>query len=899
MADQSDNLAKYRAKRDFTKTQEPGGVVAPAGGNRFLIQKHAATRLHYDFRLELDGVLKSWAVTRGPSPNADDKRLAVEVEDHPVAYGTFEGTIPAGEYGGGTVMMWDQGTWEPIGDPHDGLKNGDLKFILHGERLHGSWVLARMKPRPQDRGRSNWLLIKHRDEDANGNDAEAWLETTATSIVSNRTMDEIAADGDKVWHSGHAEDSRMDGGPETPAAPAQAKPAHKTAAAKSTKTYKPLKFMTPELATLADAVPEGPNWVHEVKFDGYRTLALIENSAARLLTRSGLDWTPKYQAIANDLKSLGVGQAILDGEIVAVDDRGASSFQKLKNELGAERSKNLQYYVFDLLVLNGENLTRLPLLERKARLKDLLGRQDLHNRVIYSEHFAENADFLPHVCSLEMEGIISKRVDSIYSGKRGDAWLKIKCHKRQEFVIVGFTESTHAGRGFRSLLLGYYDGNELKFAGKVGTGFNGESLADIRKKLDAVKVVPKPFKKLPPDVGTGTWIEPTLVCEVEFTEWTDEGRLRHPSFQGMREDKKARDVHREQEVPVEKAVEAAEAEVAAKPAKAASSKVAGSKPATSKTPASEATAKPDRAVDAGRVDVGGVSVSHPDRVVYPDSGDRKIDLVEYYHAVAPHMLPHVGGRPLSVLRIPQSISDEQFFQRHLPAHGGLHNVDEIEVPIKDRTEHYMAIDDELGLLSLSQWGVIEFHPWQCRIDQTALPDRMIFDLDPDPEAPWQNVIDGASEIRERMRELGLESFLKTTGGKGLHVVVPIERKFTFPTIKAFTRAIADSMAHDDPARYIATMSKAARKGKIFVDYLRNDITATAVSAFSVRARPGATVSTPLAWSELRPGLKPAEFTIHTVPDRLAKMRSDPWSDYFEIKQGMRAEFLQALKIEAK
>ncbi len=883
MDERSDSLAKYREKRDFTKTQEPGGTVAAAGGNRYLIQKHAATRLHYDFRLELDGVLKSWAVTRGPSLNADDKRLAVEVEDHPVDYGHFEGTIPKGEYGGGTVMLWDEGTWEPIGDPHEGLAKGDLKFILHGERLHGSWVLARMRQRPQDHGRNNWLLIKHRDADAFDEDGETWLNENATSVVSNRTMDEIAADGDKVWHSGKAEDSRMDGGPE-PAKPP--KTAAKPKRAKANKAYKPLKFMTPELATLADAVPEGPNWVHEVKFDGYRTLAMIENGEVHLMTRSGLDWTPKYQAIADELQALGVDQAILDGEIVAQNENGASSFQKLKDELGAERSENLQYYVFDLLVLDGETLTRLPLLDRKARLKSLVDAQDLHNRVIYSEHFAENGDFLPRVCSLEMEGIISKRVDSIYAGRRTEAWLKVKCHKRQEFIIVGFTESTHAGRGFRSLLLGYYDGTELKFAGKVGTGFNSQSLADIRKKLDAVPVVPKPFSKLPPDVGRGTWIEPKLVCEVEFTEWTDEGRLRHPSFQGLREDKPATDVHRDQEVPVDQAQKDAESEVAAKPAKTPAPKP------------SRRSARPAKGDDE-RVDVGGVSVSHPDRVVFPDTGEQKIDLVEYYHAVAAHMLPHVGNRPLSVLRIPETIKDEQFFQRHLPANGGLHNVDEVDVPVKSRTEHYMAIDDELGLLSLSQWGVIEFHPWQCRTDQPTLPDRMIFDLDPDPEAPWQNVIDGASEVRERMRELGLESFLKTTGGKGLHVVVPIERKFGFATIKAFTRAIAESMAHDDPTRYIATMSKEKRKGKIFVDYLRNDITSTAVSAFSVRARPGATVSTPLLWSELRPGLKPAAFDIHTVPDRLAKLKADPWADYFEIEQGIRPEFLQALKIEAK
>ena len=888
MDDRSDSLSKYREKRNFTKTKEPEGVLGKTGGNRYLIQKHAATRLHYDFRLELDGVLKSWAVTRGPSLNADDKRLAVEVEDHPVAYGTFEGTIPKGEYGGGTVMLWDEGTWEPIGDPHEGLKKGDFKFILHGGRLNGSWVLARMKPRPQDHGRNNWLLIKHRDKDAFDEDGEAWLDANATSIVSGRTMEEIAADADKVWHSGHAEDSRMEGGPE-PAKPAKATKAKTVKSAAPAKSYKPLKFMTPELATLADAVPEGPNWVHEIKFDGYRTLAMIDQGEVHLMTRSGLDWTPKYQAIADELKALGVGQAMIDGEIVALNEQGASSFQKLKNELGADRSENLQYYVFDLLVLDGENLTRLPLLDRKARLKRLLDGRDLHNRVIFSEHFAENAEFLPRVCSLEMEGIISKRVDSIYTGKRTEAWLKVKCHKRQEFVIVGYMESEHAGRGFRSLLLGHYEDGALQFAGKVGTGFDGDSLTAIRKKLDALKVVPKPFKKLPPDVGRGIWVEPKLVCEVEFTEWTDEGRLRHPSFQGLREDKKAKDVHRDREVPVAKAVEDAEAEVKASPA------VADPKPkATTATPAKRASTK-----DRERVDVGGVAVSHPDRVVYPGIGDTKLDVVEYYHSIADRILPHIANRPLSVLRAPDTIDGQQFFQRHPPENGAMHDVYPVEVPIKTRTEEYLMIKDEAGLLSLIQWGGIELHPWGCQADAPLLPDRMIFDLDPDPEAPWTNVIEGASEIRDRMRELGLESFLKTTGGKGLHVVVPIEPKYGWPAIKAFTKAIAESMAHDDPTRFLATMSKAARKGRIFVDYLRNDLTSTAASAFSVRARPGATVSTPLAWSELRPALKPSDFDIHTLPDRIARQKTDPWAEFFTVKQGINPAFLKALKIEPK
>ncbi|MBP2159118.1 MULTISPECIES: DNA ligase D [Asticcacaulis] len=643
-----------------------------------------------------------------------------------------------------------------------------------------------------------------------------------------------------------------------------------------------LQFRDLELATLADAVPEGPDWVHEVKFDGYRTLTVIDGGQVTMYSRSGLDWTSKYRDIARRLKAFKVDNAILDGEIVALNEHGASSFSRLKAELTAGRSDELQYYVFDLLVLNGEDVSRQTLLQRKAKLEALFSGVDFGNHVIYSEHFQENANFLPHLCSLDMEGIISKRVDSPYSGKRGKAWLKVKCHKRQEFVVVGFTESSHVGRGFRSLLLGYYDGPTLKFAGKVGTGFNDDTLREIRKKLDQIKVIPKPFSKLPPDVGKGTWIEPKLVCEVEFTEWTPEGRLRHPSFQGLREDKPAKAIARDTALPVATAVRAAAAEVTTEPAK----------PAKARHPAA-----PLKSSD--RIDVSGIGISHPNRVVFPALGVTKLELARYYASVAERILPHVAHRPLSLVRVPENVDGQQFFQRHLPERGGLHNVKAVDVPVKDRTEEYMQIEDRLGLLSLVQWGGIEFHPWGSRADRPTLPDRMIFDLDPDPEAPWESVTDGAAEIRDRMTELGLESFLKTTGGKGLHVVVPIERKYGWPAIKAFTKAIAESMAQDSPMRFIANMSKAKRKGRIFVDYLRNDLTSTAASAFSVRARSGAGVSTPLFWKELSPKLRPSDYNIETIVKRLDKQKADPWADYFEVRQQIRPEILKALKIDPK
>jgi bifunctional non-homologous end joining protein LigD len=639
-----------------------------------------------------------------------------------------------------------------------------------------------------------------------------------------------------------------------------------------------LAFRPPELATLADAVPQGPGWVHEVKFDGYRTLTVIDAGKVTMYSRSGLDWTAKYQALADRLQNLEVDNAILDGEIVALNEHGASSFSRLKDELGLGRSDELQYDVFDLLVLNGEDLSRQPLIDRKAKLEPLIKSKAFDNHIVYSEHFTENPDFLPHLCRMDMEGIISKRLDSVYTGKRSKAWLKVKCHKRQEFLIVGYTDST-AGRNFRSLLLGYYDKGQLKFAGKVGTGFNQDSLEDIRGKIDQIPIIPKPFKKLPPDVGRGTWIESKLVCEVEFTEWTPEGRLRHPSFQGLREDKRPETVGRDTEMPVEKAVKAAEVEVA------------------KGTPKRRHPSAPLKGPKSDRIDVGGIGISHPERVVFPADDITKLQIAQFYHSVADRLLPHIVGRPLSLVRVPDTIGGQQFFQRHLPEHGGLHNVSSVDVPIKEHIENYMVVEDELGLLSLAQWSGIELHPWGCKADNPLLPDRMIFDLDPDPGAPWTNVVEGAAEVRDRMKELGLESFLKTTGGKGLHVVVPIERKFGWPAIKAFTKAIAESMAHDSPDRFIANMSKAKRKGRIFIDYLRNELTATAVSAFSVRARPGAGVSTPLFWKELNPDLKPSEFTIKTVEARLKKQKQDPWADFWTVHQNLRPEILKALKIE--
>jgi bifunctional non-homologous end joining protein LigD len=850
----ADNLEKYRQKRDFKITAEPEGIVKKAAGNRYLIQKHAATRLHYDFRLELDGTLKSWAVTKGPSLDPADKRLAVEVEDHPVSYGKFEGTIPKGQYGGGTVMLWDEGTWEPIGDPHEGLKKGDFKFILHGGRLQGSWVLVRMKPRPQDRGRNNWLLIKHHDEHVVEGDDDHILTDNMTSIVSGRTMEEIAAGtgGGKVWKSNHAE---------------------KATARKTAKTSA-LKFIEPELATLADAIPTGKDWLHEVKFDGYRTFAYIEDGSVRMMTRKGLDWTPKFQALADRLEGLGVKSAIIDGEIVALNAAGRSSFTELKKTLSSGKSADLQYYVFDLLYLDGEDLRGLPLLERKARLAGLLKGKDFEGRINFSDHFFEaDKGFLNKICDMEMEGLICKRVDAPYVSGRAKSWLKVKCHKRQEFVIGGFSEPTHAERGIGAILLGYYEEEKFIYAGKCGTGFDRDTSVALRQALDRLEVAKSQYdEKLPADARRGAhYVTPKLVCEVEFTEWTDDGRLRHPSFQGLREDKPAEEVGRDRELHVTK-------------------KIAEAEPPPAPKTKMQAKAKTSDA------EVAGIRISHPERVIFPALGVTKLQLAEYYDTIAERMLPYIVNRPISMLRCPEGLSDTCFFQRHI-GRGEMKHIYDTGVKVKGRDEDYIMVRDREGLITMIQWGVIEIHPWGAMAEAPDKPNQIIFDLDPDPETPWDAVIEGVREVKARMEEFGLKAFLKTTGGKGLHIVLPLTPKHTWATIKPFTKAIAQSMAHDYPDRYIAMASKAARKGKIFVDYLRNDLTSTAVAPYAVRAREGAGVATPLFWDELSVKLKPSDYNIGTIAERLAQLKSDPWADFLTTEQTIDEDILTALKID--
>lgn len=892
MATSINKLETYTAKRNFSKTPEPEPIVTKGDGNGYLIQKHAASHLHYDFRLELDGVLKSWAVPKGPSLDPADKRLAMEVEDHPVDYGSFEGIIPPGEYGGGTVMLWDRGTWEPVGDPGQGLAKGKLVFKLHGEKLHGEWTLVKTFSK-EKRGNS-WLLIKHKDEEIRKGDNAQFLERNATSVVSGRTMEEIAAASDKVWKR-NREHTVKNFPAKNPPPAAQALPA------KAVKVSKMPGFTPPQLATLSTNMPKGAEGVHEIKFDGYRMISHINHGHVNIFSRNGKDWTAAFQSIAHLLSTFNIETAIVDGEMVVADEQGKSNFMELKNALSSGDVSRLQYYLFDILYLNGQDTTKLPLLQRKELLAELLtanAPKTKAQRIRLSEHFTVADDsFFQNVCTLQLEGVVSKRADAPYHVGRSKVWLKTKCQKRQEFVIGGFTLPSTGALGVGALLLGYYDDGKLQFSGRVGTGFTKASSMQIRKLLDKLRQNKTPYVSISTEGKRGAiWVKPQLVAEVEFTEWTPDGSLRHPSFKGMREDKQANSIVREIAISPKAAAPEIEKELEEEPAipKTVRAKHAKAEKASAQTvqPPSAKLSDNNKAV------VGGISISHPQRVIYPGMHITKQELAEYYLFVSDKIMPHIVNRPLSTVRCPEGASEPCFFQRHVGL-GKSPYLHEVSVGVKGEARDYLMIHDVEGLISLVQWGVIELHPWQCAANNFDKPDRMIFDLDPDPSVSLKQLIDGAQEVRQRMQELGLRTFLKTTGGKGLHVVVPMTPNYSFPAIKSFARAIAESMASDSPKKYIASMSKAKRTGKIFVDYLRNDVTSTAVAPYSARAREGATVSTPLAWEELTGQLKLSSFTINAVQQRLEKQRKDPWQDFSKTKQKIATNYLKVLKIEPK
>lgn len=914
-------LSTYRKKRDFQKTSEPSGKtkIAPSNERRFVIQKHDATRLHYDLRLEFDGVFKSWAVTRGPSLDPADKRLAVEVEDHPLDYGDFEGTIPKGQYGGGTVQLWDRGTWTSE-DPDKGFKKGDLKFTLEGEKLRGGWVLVRMRKDRNGGKRTNWLLIKHRDEFAREGKANDILEQDA-SVASGRAMEQIAAGKGRapkpfmtasakggpgaaaVWDSstGLAADVRKATAGKTQAKKSSAdndaaRPKLaaklKRAVVKRAPAPPPMpEFIPPELCTLVERPPAGTGWVHEIKFDGYRMQLRVADGEAELRTRTGLDWTEKFGAIARKAKSL--PDSIIDGEIVALDSHGAPDFSALQAALSDGDTDNLVFFAFDMLFADGADLRALPLGERKAQLEKTLkaARLPANGAVRFVAHVeAGGREVLESACRLSLEGIVSKKLDAPYRSGRSHAWTKAKCRGGHEVVIGGW--KTNDGK-FRSLMVGVHKGGHLAYVGVVGTGYGQKTLKTLMPALKAAAADKSPFggKDAPRKSGGVHWLKPELVAEIEFAGFTGTGMVRQAAFKGLRQDKPASQI--EAETPVATALATPEPKsVTTSSRKVAPDKARKSQRKTSKADQTDiAKASADKPkVKASKADftVMGVVISNPDKAMWPDANDgtpvSKLDLARYFEAVGYWMIYHLKGRPCSIVRAPDGLGGQQFFQRH--AMPGISDLLE-QVKVSGDRKEYLQIDRVEGLAAVAQIGGLELHPWNCAPDHPDQPGRLVFDLDPAPEVAFTDVMAAARDMRERLAHLGMESFCKTTGGKGLHVVTPLraDDDVDWKTAKLFAQTVCQQMADDSPDRYLLNMSKKQRKGKIFLDYLRNDRMATAVAVLSPRARAGATVSMPLTWSQLRRDLDPKAYTVRTAPALLRKTKA--WQDYDKAAASLR------------
>ncbi|WP_196258680.1 DNA ligase D [Pelagibacterium limicola] len=816
MADPSDLLKDYRQKRDFAKTREPAGRKGKkAGGRMFVVQKHDARRLHFDFRLEHDGVLKSWAVTKGPSSDPAEKRLAVRTEDHPIDYGSFEGTIPEGEYGGGTVMLWDRGEWEPEGDPDDGLKSGRLKFRLEGERMKGGWALIRMREKKGDK-RENWLLIKERDDFAGGED----ILQADKSVETGRKMEEIAT----------------------------GKPR------RSTKTLP--DFVKPQLATLVDSVPVGANWLFEMKYDGYRCIAAVSDGHVRLFTRSGLDWTDRFGHVVPALERLKTKSALIDGEICAFGPKGGTSFSVLKKHLSD--GGPLVFFAFDLLELDGKNLRDRPLTERKKALEKLIGKRARHDSLQFSPTISgKGQEVFDAICQAGHEGIIAKDGAARYVSARTKSWLKIKCTLRQEFVVVGWSPSDKRQGGFASLLLATEEGGKLVYRGRVGTGFDEIAREDLQGRLGKRARKSPPLDGVPGQIArSARWVRPDLVVEIAYTELTDDGALRHPSFLGLREDKPAKGIGME----------------------------------TATTAADEIPLTSEIGVeDAHKV---GIKLSSADKVLFPEQGVTKGQLAAYYAAVAPAMLDHVRDRPLSLVRCPEGRAKACFFQKH-DTGGFPQGMLPVQITEKSGGKTtYRYLRDLAGLLAGVQMGVLEFHIWGSRVDNLEKPDRLVFDVDPDERLDFSDVKRAAFDIRDRLKAMGLESFPMVTGGKGIHVIVPLTRRTEWREVKAFAAGFARKMARDEPDRFTATLSKAARKGKLFIDYLRNERGSTAVAPFSTRARKGAPVAVPVSWEEVETLERANGFSLATAAVRA--QGPSPWPGYAKVSQAITKALLEQL-----
>jgi bifunctional non-homologous end joining protein LigD len=832
-------LEEYRRKRDFHKTLEPAGADKAADeGCLYVMHKHAASHDHFDLRLQHGDVLRSWALPKGASLKPGEKRLAVEVEDHPLEYGGFEGIIPKGQYGGGTVMLWDAGSWSLAGK-HDG---DHIDFELHGKKLEGRWTLVRTKGRGNgNEANRSWLMIKRSDTPPRK------LQPDDQSVASGRTMAEIAADKSRVWMSNRAAADR----PSLPDAGAitRAKAADLPAT------------MAPQLATLVDDAPAGADWLHEMKFDGYRILARLEQGEVRLHTRNGKDWTARFPEIARFLSALPVESAILDGEVTALTNQGTTSFRKLQEALSAGVTKHLRYYCFDLPYLEGHDLTDSPLIERKQALAGVLAAAGVSERdpVRYSEHIeGKGKAFHEQACELGLEGIVSKRADAPYRSRREPTWLKVKCSRHQELVVGGFTRPSGNRKGFRSLLLGAFDGADFRYAGRVGTGFSNQQLEDLHRQLQAIEVSEKPFADPVPDTKGVTWVEPRLVIEVEYSERTRDGRLRHPVFRGVRDDREPR------EVTVDKTM----------PRRIDNTGNSGKK--------------------TGQVVVAGVRISHPDRILYPEQGVAKVDMARYYVDIADWILPLIERRPLSLLRCPEGTKSECFFQKH-PSPSLTKGLPRVAIAEKDAERDYVYVKSVAHLVTLAQAGTLELHPWGCHVEDIEHPDIMVFDLDPGPDVTWKHMIDATRQLRDRLEHLGLASFLRTTGGKGLHVVVPLQPRADWDEVKAFAKAVAEQHAGDDPQRLTANMSKAKRQGRIFVDYLRNGRGATAIASYSPRARPGAPVAVPVRWDELDATLRPDHYNVHNLQRRLRALKQDPWAGFDEARTPLTTDMRERMR----
>ncbi|MDR6215588.1 DNA ligase D [Paracidovorax wautersii] len=821
MAD--DALALYRKKRNFAVTPEPAeGGTPGAQALQYVIQKHWASRLHYDLRLELEGTMKSWAVPKGPSFDPADKRMAVQVEDHPIAYNTFEGRIPAKQYGAGQVIVWDRGYWVPEGDPVRGYAEGKLKFTVHGHKLKGRWTLVRMRGRGKDSERQPpWLLIKEHDG----------LERPAAEFsVVDEMPDSVSALPPVLPPAGgpvaraHPRRTAKD----LDAAPAKALP----------------DTLAPQLATLVDGPPaEVADWLWELKFDGYRMLARLERGQVRLVTRNGHDWTARMPQLAKALRKLPLRAGWIDGEVLVMDEHGVPDFQALQNAFDASATAELVYYVFDMPYADGRDLRSMPLVERRELLRTVVQQGGLQN-VRFSEAFeARPGDLVASACQLGFEGVIGKRKDAPYATARRNAdWIKLKCSHRQEFVILGFTDPKGSRKGIGALLLGVHgpDG-ELRYAGNVGTGFSERTLADLRERLETLRTRSAPWRGEPPAGTRGAhWVKPQLLAEVSFAEWTRQNRIRHAVFHGLRDDKPAKAIVREKPAALEQR---------------------------------------RSADDAAETLPSSLRVSHPERVIDPSTGITKIDLVRYYATVAELMMPHLKDRPVALVRAPDGVKGSLFFQKHMEK-AALEGVAQLDPVLDPGHAALMAVAQPVGLLSAAQMNVVEFHTWNGRKDRIERPDRMTFDLDPGEGVAWERVQEAAQLVRTLLTELGLPAYLKTSGGKGLHVVVPIKRLHGWDAVKGFSQAVVQHLARTIPQRFVAKSGPRNRVGKIFVDYLRNGRGATTVSAWSARSRPGMGISVPVAWSELGQLTSGAHWTVQSAGDRL-RQGNAPWDGYAE------------------